>query len=309
MARTGIPLTPEREAWAKKFKPDNVSRGTILEYNAAIAERYRIEVDKLIAQMTKEIEKELRKLYKSDASKEYFVKDAREQHAMDASIASQSRIITNDLMRKYSKLFKDRGKTISKQMLGGIDKTSEKALETSLKSLSGGLKIDMGKVTGDVQEVAKSSLNANTKLITSIQERYFDQIVGAVDRSIMTGGGLKELIPAIEGALKDQKRIAKNRSKNIALDQTRKAYNSINKARMESVGITKFEWLHSGGGQDPRRHHQAKWPAGLNGGIFSFDDLPVIDEKTGERGIPGQAVNCKCRMRPVIEWDNGEQSS
>ena len=50
-----------------------------------------------------------------------------------------------------------------------------------------------------------------------------------------------------------------------------------------------------------------KWPQGLNGGIFDFDNLPVIDEKTGERGIPGQAINCKCRMRPIVEFEKGEQ--
>jgi len=41
--------------------------------------------------------------------------------------------------------------------------------------------------------------------------------------------------------------------------------------------------------------------------IFSFDDLPVIDRRSGERGIPGQAINCRCRMAPVIEFDNDEE--
>jgi len=304
MARNPFPQSPGRKAWAEKFKPNSVSRGTPLEYNAAIAARYTREIDKLINKMAADVEKQLKQLYTSETSKEYFVEDA----AMDSSIASQSRIITNKLMAKWAKIFNDESKDIAKQMLGGIDNVSQKALETSLKELSGGLTIDASIVSADVKEVAKSAFNANVKLITSIQSRYFDQVVGAVDRSIMTGSGLAELIPTINESLKSQKRIAKNRAKNIALDQTRKAYNSINKARMESVGITKFEWLHSGGGKEPREHHKQRWPAGLNGGVFSFDDLPIIDEKTGERGIPGQAINCKCRMRPVIEFKNGEQS-
>ena len=304
MTRKALPLSKGREAWAKKFKPDTVSRGTPLEYNAATATRYTREVNKLVNRMAKDYDTELKNLYTSDASKEYFVEDA----AMDAgSIASQSRIITDKLNKKWAKIFKDDGKDIAKLMLGGVDKVSKSALTISLKELSGGLNINAGQVTKDVKEVVKSSFNANVKLITSIQDQYSNQIIGAVDRSIMTGGGLQELIPAIDFALKDQKRIAKNRSKNIALDQTRKAYNSINKARMESAGINKFEWLHSGGGRDPRSHHKLRWPSGLNGGIFSFDDLPIIDEKTGERGIPGQAINCKCRMKPVIEFENGEQ--
>jgi len=71
---------------------------------------------------------------------------------------------------------------------------------------------------------------------------------------------------------------------------------------MEKVGVKKFKWLHSGGGQKPRKDHIE-----MNGNIYSFDDLPVIDKRTGERGIPGQAINCRCRMAPVIEFDNDEE--
>jgi uncharacterized protein with gpF-like domain len=42
----------------------------------------------------------------------------------------------------------------------------------------------------------------------------------------------------------------------------------------------------------------------MDGKIFSFDDLPIIDRKTGERGIPGQAINCRCTMTPVYEFDS-----
>ncbi|RIQ43658.1 phage head morphogenesis protein, partial [Bordetella avium] len=32
------------------------------------------------------------------------------------------------------------------------------------------------------------------------------------------------------------------------------------------------------------------------------DNPPIIDKTTGERGLPGQLINCKCRMRPVIDF-------
>lgn len=307
MAKKGIPLSNKRNDWLKKFKPTVVSRGKPLEYPASASIRYQKEVNKLINRMNKDVRNELKKLFSSGASKEYFVKDHADSYATDSSIASQSRIVTNQLIKKWDKIFKEESKNITKSMLYDVEKSSDKALQTSLKELSGGLSINMNIVNDDVKEIVKASFNANVKLIKSIEERYFDQIVGAVDRSIMTGGGLKDLIPAINDALKDQKRIAKNRAKNIALDQTRKAYNSINMARMESVGIDKFEWIHSGGGKEPRPHHLKKWPEGLNGGIFSFNDLPIIDEKTGQRGKPGDAVNCKCRMRPVIDYENGQK--
>jgi SPP1 gp7 family putative phage head morphogenesis protein len=98
--------------------------------------------------------------------------------------------------------------------------------------------------------------------------------------------------------LQEYEGVTLRRARNIALDQTRKAYNNINKGRMQAIGVQKFEWVHSGGGQKPRELHIE-----LDGQVFSFDDLPVIDERTGERGIPGQAINCRCTMVPVIEFE------
>lgn len=300
--RRAIPKQKKRERFTKEPPPGNVIAGERLNYNASIAVRYNRDVNKLIDEMTTETEKELAKLYTSGESQEYF----EDPVALDAGISDDARKVTNRLMREFEKIFKIKGLEIATRMAKETDKSTSAAVNTSLRALSENITIEAGKtMSSNVRQISKASINANVKLITSIQEQYFQQIVGAVDRSIMTGGGLQELIPAINDALKGQKRIAKNRAKNIALDQTRKAYNSMNKAKMEDVGVKKFEWVHAGGGQKPRSYHMNRWPAGLNSGIFSFDDLPVIDEKTGERGIPGQAINCKCIMRPVIEFDEG----
>ena len=37
----------------------------------------------------------------------------------------------------------------------------------------------------------------------------------------------------------------------------------------------------------------------MNGYVFPIDFPPIIDRKTGERGYPGQLINCKCHMEPV----------
>src|SRR5690606_26092523 len=139
----------------------------------------------------------------------------------------------------------------------------------------------------------------NVSLIKSIPEKYFTDVTGSVMRSITTGQGIKDLITQIE----KYDGITERRAKNIALDQTRKAYNMINKQRMMTAGFKKFKWLHSGGGQHPRKDHIA-----MNGNVYSFDDLPVIDKKTGERGIPSQLINCGCVMQPVYEFEDGTTS-
>ncbi len=117
MARSGIPLSKKRKAWAEKFKPDGVSRGSTLEYSAPAAISYTREVNKLINRMAADYAMEMRQLYTSESSKEYFVEDSV---AMDASISSQSKKITDKLNKKWQKIFKEEGKDISKLMLAGI---------------------------------------------------------------------------------------------------------------------------------------------------------------------------------------------
>lgn len=298
--RQAIPLSPKREKWAEQFKPTSTVEGNVLNYNASIGIEYTKEINKLINTMFKKTEKDINKLFKTPDAKEYF----EESTGMDASISSQSRILMNELTTKFESLFADKAKELADSMLFRSNLSSEKALASSLKELSGGLNIDTSKATANVSEVLKASVTENVELIKTIPERYLAQVQGEVMRSITTGNGLQNLVPFLE----KQKGITKRHAKNMALDQTRKAYNSINKARMQDAGVQKFKWVHTGGGQVPRPHHITKWPAGLNGGIFSFDDLPVIDPATGEKGIPGQAINCKCRMTPVIEFDDGEQT-
>jgi SPP1 gp7 family putative phage head morphogenesis protein len=93
---------------------------------------------------------------------------------------------------------------------------------------------------------------------------------------------------------------AKRHAKNVALDQTRKAYMSINTERMRDVGVSKFEWIHTGGSQDPRQYHKTV----LNGNVYDINDPPVIDQRTGERGLPGLLPFCRCTMRPVVTFED-----
>ncbi|KAF9396648.1 hypothetical protein CPC16_010967, partial [Podila verticillata] len=62
-------------------------------------------------------------------------------------------------------------------------------------------------------------------------------------RSITSGNGLEDLIPFLQA----QEGITRRRARNIALDQTRKAYNGFNRARCVGAGVTHGEWIHSGG--------------------------------------------------------------
>lgn len=290
-------LTNKKQKWAKQYKPKSIS-GTQLRNSVPVQARYVRKMQALTERVIEETEKTVLALLKSGEAKEYF--------SNDASIASSARIDMNKLFRALTKVIKDKSVDMAKQMVLGTDKQSKSALHRSLKEMSGGLNIKTNISSPEISNALKASINTNVDLIGSINSGYMDNVKGIVNRAIQGGGSLDEIMPAIQKSLSNEARKVRNKAKNVALDQTRKAYNSLNKARMEKVGVKKFQWIHTGASQEPREHHQKMFPDGLNRGIYSFDDLPVIDEKTGERGIPGQAINCKCVMKPVIEFDEGE---
>jgi SPP1 gp7 family putative phage head morphogenesis protein len=205
--------------------------------------------------------------------------------------------LTNALTAKFEQLFSLAARPLAEKMVTKASRASEAQLSMSLKKLSGGVTLSKKSIAGTLRTAFKASVTENVGLIKSIATDYQSRMQGAVMRSITTGNGLKDLTRHFES----YEGITKRKAKNLAIDQTRKAYNTMNAGRMKKSGIKKYQWLHSGGGQKPRPDHIA-----MNGNIYSFDDPPVIDEQTGERGIPGQAYNCGCTMLPIVEFDEGE---
>lgn len=281
-------LTKRKERWVSQRPNLNVVRGTALNVNAATITRYQLRLEKLVAAMTADCEKQLRALFQTEHAQAQVQAIA----TGDASVTSQARKLTNALTQKYQDLFSSLAQPIAEQMLNGADTTSSAALHTSLKQLSGGLSLSTSSLKGPVLDVWKASITENVSLIKSIPAQYLAGVTQATQRAITTGNGLQDLIPYLQ----KHKGITHRRASSIAHDQTRKAFNNLNRSRMVKLGVKQFEWLHTSGSAHPRKLHIE-----LSGQIFSFDDLPVIDDNTGERGIPGQAINCRCRMIPVLD--------
>lgn len=278
--------SPRRAAKAQRAG-ESVVKGAPLRLPPTAAARYNKRLQQLVAEMVRATRAELTKLFTSPVAVESHV-------ATDASIASQSRILTNALLNRFTVLFARAAKGISERMVDDVQTNSATGLRNSLRDIAGNITLKTDVLTsGPVAETITASVAENVALIKSIPQKFLEGVQGEVMRSITSGNGLAQLEPYI----KQHEGVTKRRAKNIALDQTRKAYNAINKARMQGLGVGKFEWIHTGGSQKPRQDH-----IDMSGNIYSFDDPPVIDERTGERGIPGQAPNCRCTMRPILDF-------
>ncbi len=295
---TELKLSDKKYNWAKNR--DVVLRGTQLAYNVSPKIRYQKELDDLVKRMTSETKKMVTELFQGNTASEFF-EEQKAAAALDESLTALAKRLTAALSDSFIKLFTEKSKPLSSKMISGVSKTSEASLKKSIEKLSGGLSIKTGAVPEGSEDVISALIDENVSLIKSIPKKYFDDISGSIMRSISNGAGLKDLLPEMQKYTSQTKK----RVKMISLDQTRKAYNVINKQRMQSLGINKFEWLHSGGGSHPRKSHVA-----MSGKIYSFDKLPIINKEQVDkgyegpvRGIPGQAINCGCTMTPVIEFE------
>lgn len=288
------PLTKTRQQWAAS-RGGASFKGKPLNYPSVIEAKYRARLERMVEQMAAATERSINQLYRAPGAPAGHV-------AMDASFTSMAARLLRELGRRFTGLFTGNAGGLADYLAKGIQVSSAKQLGDSLKHVSGGVTLKTDVASGAVAEVTKAAIKQNVALIKSIPAKYFEQIESAVMRSIQTGKGLKDLQPEIQKIGK----VSKDRAALIARDQTAKATTAINKARMSGLGIRKFEWLHSAGEKHPRELHITPAPAGLNHGIFEIDNPPIIDERTGERGLPGQLINCKCRMVPVISFEATE---
>lgn len=279
------------------MKNRRYKRGKPLHYNVSDQLRYAGELRRLVEKMTEETEREIKKFFSTPVAEKYFV--------ADAGIADSAQSMIDRLKSKFFKSFSEKAFEFAEKMAEKTVRSSAIALESSFEKLVESRAINMNFIPKELKQGIKSVINENVSLITGVSEEYFKNITSAVMTSITTGGGVDSLIKN----LKRKYEFIDAKARNIAFDQTRKAYNVVNKQRMTAAGYDEFEWLHSGGGMHPRKSHLA-----MNGKIYSFDKLPIINQEQVDsgyeapvQGIPGQAINCGCTMIPVYRLPDGER--
>jgi SPP1 gp7 family putative phage head morphogenesis protein len=289
-------LTQKRQTWVQARKAPTI-KGDPLHYPYAVMERYQRDLQSLAATMAEDYRRQLRKAWRLYGP---VTMDGLTVTA-DASLASQVRIVLTGLGRKWERVYTDRSRAIADRMVNSASNASMAAVKSSLKQLSGGITLKVPTMPATLTDSVKSSIALNVDLIRDIQTQFAQRVKASVLSAIQNGGqGTAEVfeqLTKIDG-------MTQRRAKNIADDQVRKVTTSMNTERLKAAGARQFEWLHSSGSADPRELHVE-----YDGQVFSYDDPPVIDERTGERGFPGQLINCRCVARPVISFDSEAEAA
>ncbi len=281
----------------------DVLRGSVLNPSAAVQQEYSAGVLALVRRMCDETKKELQAVFAAaahdamDDDKGGGSETPQREGAVPGhvNVSSQARIAMSRLADKYEPLFAKWAKKATKRMMDRTLKGSAVSLGMSIKEMSGDVTLKSMTISPKLLDIVTASTNEAVSLIKLIPAKYLGNVQGAVMRSIVSGNGLQDLQPYLTKQYQGNVRHARN----VALDQTRKAYSNMSAARMESIGVDQYEWLHTTGSREPRKLHLE-----LNGQVFKLSDPPVIDERTGERGIPGTAINCRCRMRPIVKFSD-----
>lgn len=278
----------------RKPGPD-AQRGSVLSPNAAIEQEYTAVILTLVRRMCDETKKAMQAVFAGDAAPELSAMD--EVGDMPAGISAKSRIALNAIMDKYEPLFARWAKKSTKRMMDRTVKNSGVTLGMSLRQMSAAVTLDPSKMSPAMLDVISASTAEAVSLIKLIPAKYLTNVQGAVSRSITTGNGLQDLVPFLEKQYQGNTRHARN----VAIDQTRKAYNGVNAERMNAIGVKTYEWIHAAGSREPRAIHVA-----LNGKVCSLDEPPYIGEMYGEPvyGKPGDLPFCRCRMRPILDFSD-----
>ena len=195
------------------------------------------------------------------------------------------------LRKRWLKRFDVASVKLAEYFATAVKDRSDAALKKILKD--GGFAVEW-RMTPAMRDVMGATVGEQVGLIKTIPARYFDQIEGAVMRSVSTGRDLKQLTDDIE-KIGD---VTRKRAAFIARDQSNKATATMTRTRqLETFGAeAEAQWLHSGGGKVPRPSHLK---AGKDKVRYKVSD-GWLDPAINKRIWPGTEINCRCAGKMIV---------
>lgn len=126
-----------------------------------------------------------------------------------------------------------------------------------------------------------------TGLITKMQADDLARVRETITRGLYEGQSLGE----IESVLKASRGFTEARAKRVALDQSIKVSQGIQRGNAEALGITHAVWVHVPGRYSSRETHIA-----MDGKRFDLSE-GLYDPAVGQNVTPGLLPFCRCIFR------------
>ena len=264
-------LTRQKFDWAKNRNVELL--GEPLRVNDVYAQRRAREVEMEVRKLHLDVSKQVLALYKTGTAKGTIA-----EVAMDASLTSEARMLTNRLKREWNKRFNLFSKSFSESLMTDVTEMSAGDFKRSVEKLSGGITIDTSRLSIGTRDIIKASTQQSSSLIKTISDNYLSDVQEALMRSIASPkASYSDTVASVHEMLQGRYKHYRNKAKNIVLDQTQKAYSNITDGRMRQNGISEYRWQHAGGSQNPRSYHRDV------GSLDSHTATP--HHRASERGI------------------------
>lgn len=148
------------------------------------------------------------------------------------------------------------------------------------------------KLSAGMREVISKEWAQNLNLYI---QKWTDQNIIALRQTVMQntfiGGRSKSIVSDIQ----KNYGVSKAKAKFLARQETSLLMSKFRESRYKDIGVGKYRWS---GSMDERERHDHKR---LEGKVFSWDEPPITNLKTGQRNHPGEDFGCRCVAIPIIE--------
>jgi uncharacterized protein with gpF-like domain len=284
-----------------------VGVGKPLTPSAALRSWYERQMMSVVNPMIEDYQKTLRAAFEEPEVKITF--------AMDDVLSIFQRTL-RALNKKWADIFQGFASQLAPEFVSKADTQNKSATWFSLSAA--GVEQPRQQYNESVARTLETSVTFNHTLITNIQQEVHEELHNAVMLFLTSPNPEEQGMSGIANALRRVGITSRNRVDLIARDQNSKLNSSLSTERMRQNGADWYTWLHSSAGKEPRECHQD-----MDGGIFKIDDERVwhvgtihfdlvgggkgsATLKKGDVGPPGWAINCRCRMKPMIGYMEDE---
>lgn len=219
---------------------------------------------------------------------------------LDAAEGGVPEFNRGDVLRRLQQLaervVKRQGSLIDRAIDACAETVASKSKIEWAKQAQAAVGVDLSKVEPNLAPVMEHFRRENLDLITSMAKSKVERVKAILDDAP------NARVETIRDRLMEEHGVTKRQAALIARDQVLSLNAQVTQKRHEAAGVSRYIWRTSGDGAVRPAH------AKLNGKVFSYDDPPVVDPKSGRRENPGEDYQCRCTAEPVIEgFDAAEE--
>lgn len=246
--------------------------------NAGIQAAYRAELNRLLRSVRNDVLELVRNHWETPERVE------PTRIAMDSDLLAR---LIDQLLAKWATRLTELPKKIATEFVGKTVFAYDRRMQAALRKA--GFTVNL-QLTDYTRQAMRGAVGMNVGLIKSIPNQYLSDVQKYVWEAVEGGFDLATLTDNLQHAY----HIGRNRAKLIARDQSNKVHAVMEQARRIELGITRAVWMHSAAAKEPRQSHVK-----ANGKEFEIDKGMYLD---GEWVLPGQAINCGCTSRAIIDF-------